>query len=121
MQIVLTASGYLLPDRTTKIRAVVAGRISVFALQKVEIISIFSIWVSQCLLKPFMLTGTMIYYKIHDNMHTTFFCLCQQCIKVLHGSKFFPDFIVVRDIISLVYKGRLIDWRKPDDINAQFL
>ena len=120
MKIIILCIFYLFPCTASKIRPVITRRIPILTFSEVEIITILASRIFQCFLKPFMLVRTMIDYKIHNNIHTTFSGFCNQFIKIIHCAKPGIYLIIIRYVISLIYKGRLIYRRKPYNINTQF-
>ena len=119
MQVIFVRSRHRLPRISAKIRAVIARLPAVFSLHKVEVICIFAIRICQRLFEPFMLVGTVVPHQIHHNVHASLFCLGKQLVKLLHRSEFLRDRVVVGNVIPLIHKGRFINRREPDDVNAK--
>ena len=119
MQVIFVRSRHRLPRISAKIRAVIARLPAVFFLHKVEVICIFAIRICQRLFEPFMLVGTVVHHQIHHNVHASLFCLGKQLVKLLHRSEFLRDRVVVGNVIPLIHKGRFINRREPDDVNAK--
>ena len=114
-------SGHRLPGTAAKIGAGIAGRQTVLSLPEIEIIAVFPVRILQSLLEPFMLVRAMVDDQIHDDVHVPLFCFCQQFIKLLHGAKGRVNSIIIRNVITLIHKGRSINRRDPDNIHTQFL
>jgi hypothetical protein len=106
-------SGNRFPGAATKIATGVTGRQTVFTFAEIEILTIFSERILQCLLKPLMMIGAMIDYQIHDNVNIPLFCLPEQLVELLHGTECRVDSVVIGNIISLINKRRTIDGRYP--------
>ena len=121
MEIIFVRSRYRLPAVSPEIRTVIARWISILSLPEIKIIGIRSVRICQCFLKPFMLVGAVIDNQIHNQIHISLFGLRKQFVEFLHRSEFFSDCIIVRNIIALIHKRGLIDWRKPDNVNSQLL
>ena len=111
----------LFPYRTTEIASPVAGSLIILFVTDIKEISILSVRILNGLLKPLMLIGAVIYHQIHKDVHFSFFGFCDQTIHILHGPKPRINRIIICNVISLVCKGRFIDWGKPEDICSQLL
>lgn len=57
--------------------------------------------------------------QINDNFHAELVGLGQQCVKVLQRTKFRLNGLIIADIIAVIFTGRLIEGREPDDIHTQ--
>ena len=66
-----------------------------------------------------MLIGSMVYYKIHNDTDIPFMSFCQHLVKIFHRTEFIHDRLIVADIISVIIVRRLINRRKPDNIDPQ--
>ena len=113
MQIIFVRARHLLPAASAKIRAVIARWIAVFAFSEIKVISILSVRILKCLLKPLVLIRAVIYYQIHDDMHITLLCLGKELIKLLHSAELFCYCIVISYVIALIHKWRFIYRRQP--------
>ena len=114
--------GKRLPHRTSEIAAPVAGKgLPLFSVPDVEKVSVFSIRILHCFLKPFMLIGTMVHHKIHQNVHIPFFCFHDQPLHVLHGTKARINAVIVRNIIALICQRRFVHGGNPHNVYPQFL
>src|SRR5699024_8141509 len=60
------------PYRTAEIAPPIAGEVSLFPFFYIEKIAVFPAAVSAGFFQPFMFIGTVIYHKIHQNIHITF-------------------------------------------------
>ena len=112
-------SGKLLPHRTAEIASPVAWSPVVFFVFYIKEISVFSFRILNSFLKPFVFIGTMVHNKIHQDIHITFFCLCDQTIHIFHGSKPRINGIIICNIIPLVSKRGFINRRQPQNICTQ--
>ena len=119
--LLVRASGKGFPHRAAEVASPVAGQFAFFSVLYVEEVAVFPVRVRAGLLEPFMFIGTVVYHQVHENVHTAFFCLFQQVVHILHGAEGGVDFIVIRDIITLVCKRRCIDGGNPDDVHTQIL
>ena len=95
MEIVFVCSRNRFPAAAAEVRTIVAWRVTVFSFPEIKIICIFTIWISQSFLEPFMFVRAVVDDQIHDDMHITFFCFCKQFIKLFHSSEFFCNCIVI--------------------------
>ena len=109
MEIIKVRSRYLLPGASAKIRPVVAGRIPVLSLFKIKISRIFSIRILKRFLEPLVFTGAVINHQIHHYTDPQLLCLGKQSVKILHGTEYLRDLVIVRNIISLIDKRRLVN------------
>ena len=114
-------AGKRFPHRSAEIASPVAGRPAVFPVFYIEKVSIFTVRILAGLLKPFMFVRTVVHHKIHQDIHISFFRLFDQALHVFHSSETGINAVIIRDIVSLIRKGRFINWRKPDDIHAEIL
>ncbi len=73
------------------------------------------------LLKPGMLIRCMVDHQIHHQLHPQLMYLQKQGVKILHGSKFRHNCLIVTDIVPIIIIRRLIDRRQPDHIHSQLL
>ena len=121
MKVLFVGSRKILPHRASEIGTPVGGKFALFFISQIKEVPIFSIWILTGFFEPFMLVRAVIYYKIHKNIHVTFFCLCNQTIHILHGAKTWINVIIIGNIVSLVCQWRTIARRKPDDIHSKIL
>lgn len=119
MEIVIVSAFHLFPCAAAEVGAVVAGGIAVCSLSEIKVIAIFPFRVFQGFLKPFMLVRAVIDYQVHKYVHISLFCFCQKCVKIFHRAERFINFVIVGNIIPLVYKRRLVDGGEPYYVNAQ--
>ena len=119
MEIVFVRAGHRLPAAAAEIGAQIAGRIAVFAPAEIEVVRVLSLWVGQSLSEPFVLIGAVVDDQIHDDVHIPLFRLVQQLVKLLHGAELPGNAVIVGDVIALIGKGRGIDGRQPENVNAQ--
>ncbi len=66
-----------------------------------------------------MFVGTVVDYKVHDELHIALMNFGKECIKILHCSEFFHDFAVIADIIAVVIVRRIVNRAAPDCVNAE--
>ena len=62
----------------------------------------------------------MIDNQIHQHIHISFLRFCDQFIKFLHSTELLTNGIIIRNIISLINKGRAVDRGKPQNIYTKF-
>ena len=116
----VVCAGHFFPDTASKVGAPVAGRLAVFlSFPEIKIIPVFPLRIRQGFLKPFMLIGTVVYHQVHQDVHIPLLCLLQQFLHVRHGSENGINVVIIRDIVSLVHKGRPVDGGDPDNIHPQ--
>ena len=77
MEIVFVCSRNRFPAAAAEVRTIVAWRVTVFSFPEIKIICIFTIWISQSFLEPFMFVRAVVDDQIHDDMHITFLGFCQ--------------------------------------------
>src|SRR5574344_809113 len=84
-------------------------------------IVIIFIWLdsSPALLEPFMLRGSVVYYKIHNDLYAPLVSFGNKRVEVGHGTEVRMNGIIVADIISIVFIGRGIYRTKPYYIHSQ--
>ena len=61
----------------------------------------------------------MVYNQIHENLDSSFVCLCKESFIILHGSVIFIDLSVIRNIIAVIILRRLKHRRDPKYIYTQ--
>ena len=119
MQIIQIRPRHRLPCASAEIGTVIARLLAVFPFYKMKISRILSVRICKSLLKPLVLIGAMIDDEIHQHIHAPLLRLGEQFIKLFHCAELFRDLVVIGNVISLVYKRRLIDRGKPDNVNSQ--
>ena len=120
MKVIFVSARNRFPDIAAEIRAGIVDGLSVFALTDIKIIAVFTLRVSHGFFKPFVFTGTVIDNQIHQHIHISFLCFCDQFIKFLHSTELLTNGIIIRNIISLINKGRAVDRGKPQNIYTKF-
>ena len=99
----------ILPCRTAKAGAPVVRRlVAFFAFSPDIVITIRCILCFAAFHKPTMLIGSMVYHQIHDDLYTPFMGFGKHFVKVLHGSEFFHNSLIITDIVSVIVIWRLV-------------
>ena len=63
----------------------------------------------------------MVYDKIHDDLDSSFVRFIKKAFKILHRSVFFINGAVIANVITVVILRRIVNRRKPNDINQKLL
>ncbi len=63
----------------------------------------------------------MVYDKIHDDLDSSFVRFIEEAFKILHRSVFFINGAVIANVITVVILRRIVNRRKPNDINQKLL
>ena len=95
MQILFICSWKIFPYRSAEIRTPVSWKFSFFLVTQIEEITIFTIRILTCFFKPFMFIRTMVYNKIHQNVHISLLSLSNQFIHICHGSEARINIIII--------------------------
>ena len=66
-----------------------------------------------------MLIRCMIDFQIHHDLNASFMGCGQHMVKVLHGSEFLHNCLIITDIISIIIIRRLIHGREPYDVDSK--
>ena len=74
MQVVKVCVGNRLSAASAEIRTQIIWLMAIHTFSKIKVVPIFPIWIFQSLLKPFVLTGAVVYYQVHNNVHVSLFC-----------------------------------------------
>ena len=94
MQIKFIRAGKRIPHGAAETGTPVAGA-SVFFVRQIEKIAVGSVRILFRRLKPGMFVGAVIDHQIHQQIHSPFFCLCDQFIHILHRPKAGIDGVIV--------------------------
>ena len=120
MQIVeILLAGKLLPGAAPEQGSPVIGRLTVPAFLQIKIASVWAKRILDGLLKPFVLIGTVIDHQIQNQIHSSFFHLRDQLIKILQGAKTRIHAVIIGDIVSVVHHGGRIHRGQPEQIHAE--
>ena len=61
----------------------------------------------------------MVDHKVHNDLNASFFRLPDESVHILHRPVLRMDGIIVADVVTVIILRRLINRRKPDDIDSQ--
>ena len=95
MQILFICSRKIFPYRSAKIGTPVSWKFAFFLITQIEEITVFSIRILTCFFEPFMFIRTVVYNKIHQNVHISLLRLSDQLIHVCHGSETRINIIII--------------------------
>ena len=95
MQILFICSRKIFPYRSAEIGTPVSWKFSFFLITQIEEITIFTIRILTCFFKPFMFIRTVVYNKIHQNVHISLLSLSNQFIHICHGSEARINIIII--------------------------
>ena len=95
VKIVFICTGDLFPCTAAEVRTPVVRLLAVFTLFNIEIFTVLTVRVSYSFFKPLMFIRTVIYHKVHKDVHISFFSLCQKLVHIIHISEYGIYIVVV--------------------------
>ena len=112
----------LIPGRPAEIGAPVCRQFSVLPFfADVEEVAVPAVRILAGLPEPFVLIGTMVDDQVHQDIHISLLCLCDQFLHIFHGPEARINPIVIGNVIALVRQRGFIDRRQPDDVDSEVL
>ena len=63
----------------------------------------------------------MVDHQVHDDPDSPLLCLSQEFFHIGHVPKDVSNGLIIRNIITVVIHGRLVNRREPDGRDPQFL
>ena len=118
MEIIHTRGFIILPCRAAKAGTPVIGwSINVLSFPPDVVIPVRVFLGAFTFDKPFVLVGGVVYNKIHNDAQPSFVGFDKKLVKVLHGSEFIHDCLIITDIIAIIIIRRFVYRGEPDDID----
>ena len=100
----------LIPGRPAEIGAPVGRQFSVFPFfADIEEVAVLAVRILAGLPEPFVLIGTMVDDQIHQDIHISLLCLCDQFLHILHGPEARINPIIIGNVIALVRQRGFIN------------
>ena len=109
VQVVLVRRRIVLPGRAAEVRLPVVRFLAVSSvLPDVEVAVRVRAGLAT-LDEPGVLVRRVVDDEVHEDVHITLFCLCNQLLHVLHRAEARVDVVIIRNIIAVVIVWRAVD------------